>query len=707
MELPYKDEKGRIFNTHLFSEVANHYLKTGRFTDLPPKSYAWNKFWEEQVDRCLNGYTLGSVRITGYMYFFLNFYRMEIAVDIPGQATDFRFPKFWKIHYDFFNILEYCQKKGLNLSLIKPRSAGFSEIIASIGVRDFFLSDNFYDKLKKRNKTIHYLASADEYVEDTMKKASAAIYFLIDNSGGFFTPGLAINSSKEEMMAGYRTKDNKIVQTGGYLKATTIDKPDKVRGKRGHMIFYDEAGAFQDLSKCVLTSIPLTLRAGVKTGTIVIGGTSNEKNEGIEGFRKILYSPSAYSCIKFKNVWAGIDLNSEKIHDIPTNPLDFIVEDPLSDGVGWFIPVYMSDTKFFDKDGNPDYIAAYNYYMQERKIKLNGLSDTDFNIYKGDHPFTMEEALYKKGSNIFDQTKIAIQYQNLIQFNKIPVKKGYLEYIYKDSFTREIAGVEFIESSGGNIIIAEEPVLDSTGVVPTNLYIAGLDSIDMGDMESTAGSSKVAMLIKKRPYGMQEGRYVAMYLDRPKNLDTAFDNLLKLSIYYNLIINLEFTRTNVISFFKAKKQHIRFCKRPEIAVSDGLGKNKSNLIGTQASPKLIGHQDNLIANYVNDSFDLLPFIPLVEQLRDYTREQRKKYDLIVAMGLCELLDEDYDISNKIVKTNVKKEVETLRFGYYTDEKGIKRYGELPKPKNNTFHEQKVIESYDFTDPKNPKINYYQ
>jgi hypothetical protein len=58
-----------------------------------------------------------------------------------------------------------------------------------------------------------------------------------------------------------------------------------------------------------------------------------------------------------------------------------------------------------------------------------------------------------------------------------------------------------------------------------NLYVAGIDGIDIGQAETSAQTrdpSKFCTVIKRRVYGMKEPSYVAYYLDRPDDIREAY-----------------------------------------------------------------------------------------------------------------------------------------------------------------------------------------
>lgn len=66
---------------------------------------------------------------------------------------------------------------------------------------------------------------------------------------------------------------------------------------------------------------------------------------------------------------------------------------------------------------------------------------------------------------------------------------------------------------------------------------------------------------------------------------------------------------------------------------------------------------------------------MLEQLTGYNDENKTKFDIIAALGMTELADQE--LSGR-QPTLVEKEVEVFQdFGYYYDQDGIKRYGVIP------------------------------
>ena len=70
-------------------------------------------------------------------------------------------------------------------------------------------------------------------------------------------------------------------------------------------------------------------------------------------------------------------------------------------------------------------------------------------------------------------------------------KWGQLEYMFQDNIHSEEAknGIRFIENNKGKVCIIEHPIKSENGTNFRNLYVAGIDGIDMG-MNDTSESTR-------------------------------------------------------------------------------------------------------------------------------------------------------------------------------------------------------------------------
>jgi hypothetical protein len=177
-------------------------------------------------------------------------------------------------------------------------------------------------------------------------------------------------------------------------------------------------------------------------------------------------------------------------------------------------------------------------------------------------------------------------------------------------------------------------------------------------MEDSAGTdskpSDFCIVIKKRIFGLDEPKYVAMYKERPRSIKEAYDTAAKLLTYYGCQAVLESTRTAIITYFRDHKYTHLLMKRPRSTMSDTV-KGNSNMLGTPASPKVINHYRELIYNYCLEYSHTLQFEEVVEQLLSYTDERKKEFDIVAALGMAELGDEEMSAKKPVPREPAQRQ----------------------------------------------------
>lgn len=690
--LPYIDDDGEYRNTYQFGKVGQYYLKHGRYHDFDFESPEYIKFWEAEEKKCIEGVWMGQLRVTGYHYFFLNFYPMMIGTE-DGEEEGFA--SFLRLQFNLFHLFEYCDIVKFNIGLTKVRGCGLTECAVVPGVCDFFI----YAK-NKAGKPIFkknvYFAYDDIHINgpDAIRtKATSAIEKIGEmTNGGIEQPMDHTTKSSDifHWVAGYKKPDGKKIKTGGEIYGKAVKTTGAGRAGRVSRVFYEESGQNLILGKLLITALEQTKRLGKKTGYQIIWGTSGEDNKGIDAFRQVIYDPSFFECIKFKNQWKDLEKNPDNVKHLSKNPFEYMLPpESEEDGVGWFVPTF--EITIVDDDGNPDYIKGIHEVLKERKKKEGG-DPLSYIIHVGDHPITIEESLRRTGSNYFDSYLLSTQHVNLTkpnsQYNlptllavhgyKSPYERGFLHL--RTGPGNRIDGVDWeLDMSKGTFYIREHPQTVD-GVPYKNLYVQGIDSIDQSPGESASkysALSKFATMVKKRiPKDAMNDTseiYVAMYNERSADYRHDYYAAMALTRYYNADVMLEFTKKEIITHYRNYHLYHHFMKRPSF--DNQLNKNNKQ-IGIPGSKKWNEYMDEKIKEYILDNWNKICFPQLVEQLLDYDSENRTKFDLVVAMGLCEAGDEDIRVPAKPIITNENDFVSDV--GYYKDSNGIMRYGVIPR-----------------------------
>ena len=689
---PIDETHGLDFDPSWFTEVRETFLRTGRYCSYLPRSKRWDAFWKEQYTRCKYGMTSHGYTITGDNYFFLNFYQLPV-VDMDkasGEGTNESFPVFFASQYMFFHYLQMCRVLHKNASLMKARSIGFSEINASLAAR-------LYTTIKRSRTVI--TCFNDAYLNGTFSKLDHALTFINTNADGFFKPRLTDKALEKK--SGYQIKiDGQFTDFGwlSVVKGINGSKPSNIRGERVDLLIYDEAGSWPDLTTAVVQGQELCEVQGVPRGIMLFGGTGGDFGSPLEGLKKIYYNPKAFKILPFRHKWT---------------------QDGTTIESGFFLPYFLQSL-------NPEYMDSrgvcnqteYKKVLQEERNNLLAVPE-EYLKKCAERCWNAEEAFTLEGQNKFNKMKIADQLAK-IRLHKIGPRPqvGTIDYTYKSNkhSLENINGFRWLLDSGKVQILehpvwsdlykeqiekqkkeAEEQGIDFEAPVYTemnDLYVAGIDGIDIGAAQTskeTRDPSDFCIVIKRRAFGLNEPQYVAMYKDRPQNIREAYKIAMCMCRYYNCRINIEATRVGMITWARENKCLQYFMKRPRATLTD-IKYGTTKQYGTPATKTIIEQQTDLIADYVEDYGHNIWFEDMLEQLNGYNDENKTKFDIIAALGMVELADQE--LSGR-QPTKVDKEVEEFQdYGYYINDKGYREFGVIPKKQSN----QIVIKQEENNDP---------
>lgn len=666
------------FNPDWFTEARDTFKAKGKYCSALPNSKRWREFWTEEYKRCIYGMTSHGYTITGDNYFFLNYYQLPVVDqnEAAGSGTEDNFPNFMASQYMFFHYLQMCRVLRRNACLMKARSIGFSEIMASIAAR-------MYTAIKKSRTII--TCFKDVYLKGTFSKVDHALTFLNMNADGFFKPRL--KDTALEIKSGFQIKkDGQFVDNGwqSVVKGILADKPSKIRGDRVDLLIYDEAGSWNDLTTAVVQGRALCEVQGIIRGIQVYGGTGGDVGAALEGLKKIYYNPKSYKVLPFRHSWT---------------------QDGAVAETGFFIPYFLQSL-------NPEYMDSrgvcnqteYKKILTKERNELLSVPD-DYVKHCAEYCWNAEEAFTLEGQNKFNKLKIADQLAAIRLHKTGPkIHTGLIDYTYKTGLHKldNINGFRWIPINAGKVHILEHPVwsqlykedqkkkrelAEEYGIEfeevsyneMDNLYVAGIDGIDIGaaqTSEETRSPSDFCIVIKKRAYGLSEPQYVAIYKDRPQNIREAYKIAMCLIKYYNCKVNIEATRVGFLTWAREHKCLRYFMKRPRATLGD-IKNGKTNTYGTPATKVIINQQTDLIADFVDDYGHTIWFEDMLDQLKSYNDENKGKFDIIAALGMAELADQELS-GRQPIKVEQDEGDVFQDFGYYKDEKGYMHFGVIPK-----------------------------
>lgn len=533
--------------THLFSKAAAHYIDNGYYTNYLPGTKQYYDYWDAEQYKCMHGCEINGVKISGFHYFYLNYCPIDRIIDEQqpdGEVISRRdrtFPAFYDGDLEYYNAIDKARRENKHMVVLKARRKGFSYKAASMLCRNYF---------HIRNSKNFVFASDKQYLTgDGMLSKAWDIVSFIDDNTAWTQPRLIDREMHKQ--SGYKKNVNGADVTLGFksqiIGVSLKDDPDKIRGKAGELIFFEESGSFSGLLKAWEVAMP-TMRQGSKTlGTMVAFGTGGEEGPGFEGLEELFYHPDAYNCLGFDNDWdAGA----------------------MGTVCGYFVPIYKNLDGFIDLDGNSLITEAVDYEEEQREKKKKGNDPKSYDQYIAEHPFTPQEATLQVTANTFDVASLKEQYNRVLSGNldKIGVvgemyynTKGKSDFTPNDSL-RAISKFPHRKDDNltGAVVVYEPPFrTDIEEITPKNLYIICHDPYAQG--KATSSSSLGAAYVIKVPNNMSkpDDIIVASYVGRPQTQDEYNRILFMLAEYYNAKIGFENDRGEVIAYAKRfRKMHL-------------------------------------------------------------------------------------------------------------------------------------------------------
>lgn len=531
----------------------------------------------------------------------------------------------------------------------------FSEIAASLGVRMYTVV---------RGSHTVYTAAADNYVKGVLNKCWEQLEFLnVETDDGMRHVRQKYNNEMQKRAS----KLNKQREEYGWMSdimGIVADNPRKLRGDRVDLLLFEEAGSNPVLLKTYIQSNALVEILGNKFGTRVVWGTGGDSGASLAGLSKMFYNPKGYNVLPFKH-------NFSKTGEYVDT--------------SYFIPAFtfVAGEGYIDERGVTNTEKAKEYYNNLK----NNLAENpkEYIQFCAEYCFTPEDALALEGDNLFNRELLANQ-KAVIELHKRGPKPiaGFLEYRFKNNehTPENIEGFKFIPNNNSKLQILEHPLKDENNAVFRNLYVAGIDGIDLGQKEtseSTKDPSDFCIIILKRMKGTEPPMPVAFYKDRPQDVREAYKIALRLLEYYNCKALLEFSKIGFKNFLVDKHiEHKWLMRRTRATLDDPNSISKQ--YGVPANEKTIQHQLELIASFIEDWSESIWFIEIINELLEYSYENKRKFDAVAAFGMCMLADEE--LIGVIPRVDEITSKQWRDVGWYVDDRGRKQFGIIPNTTPN-------------------------
>ena len=603
-DLP-RDEEGKIIvditKPHILEDMdyfrpsALHYMKYGTYTNLRPNSNPNSEFGKwiiEETRRCYEGYVRPSDGewITGDYYFFLNYCPMLVSKKAKGSNKAIRvesFPDIWDGHYLMYHYLHQARERGEQAATLSSRGRGKSYSGAALLAKRFILGVNKDKESEKR--TCFILASdASKLVagDQTLDKFQYDIDFIRENMQW---PSLRLTDALQKMQwkMGYidlntGTKKGTLNSVVGF---SIVDEA-KVRGSRGDLFLFEEAGSFPKLLDTFNNLIPSVKEGDNVYGQIFLYGTAADKDSDFSSMQEIMYNPEGYGVYGVDNVYDKEGFGKRRFT--------------------FFFPEYFNRVGCYDSNGNSDVTKALYEIITERiKVKYNSSDIRTILKTISDRPIVPQEAIMRVRGNFFPITdinnRIAQLDANPSEYDDVYVGKIIFNSDNRPEFqpTSDTPIRDFPlknDSTKGAVEIYKLPEKDSNGNIFSNRYIAGLDPID-DDSSDDSSHSLMSFFV----LDLWTDSIACEYTERTSFADDGYEMIRRILLFYNARCLYENNKKGIFAYFSRMnclyllEDTPEFLKDRDMIKTLGMG-NKSK--GYSATKGINEYADKLTKDWL-------------------------------------------------------------------------------------------------------------
>lgn len=577
-----------------------------------------SEFWDEQIDRCLNGYTTGGIHIPGRYYWYLNFCL------ISSIGRGFHAPDYVDADLEYFKLVDQIKIDHMGLIALKARRRGLSEKwakgIAGYGVRF------------------------------TPEKYRAGITAgLKDHSEGLFSKIKELNGLLPiEMQLGNIFDNNSDIEYGWQDAATGSKKgslnsitcqtmntnPNVLKGNFFNDVAFEESGEFPNLIKGYGATKDCFSVGNDMIGTPYVYGTGGNIASGSEGFAEMWYKPWNYGLVKFElfaqRLMVGYFIGSRN------------EKGELNENCPNLVKEYPGLTRN-ELLGCEDVKASLEHVGFKKAELAKSVDKQPYYDYLQNMPTSANEAFLKFSGNNFNPEILAAQ-DIAIKTLTMP-KYGK----YQLEFKRHEDGSLVIPLEIGEVIELPDETPDDQAILilkdahprlyVKNLDVGGIDSYDQDVTLTSKSLGAMTVYRRKNNFMLHSEMPIALIRMRPPRKEVFYLNCLKLSVYFNLERNVQgdLRTPAIMKFFKENHGSRFLAKRPQSIESENSEQVHEfwTSLNVHSKPLMIGY----VQTDILDNGHKWWFPQHVNEAQDYDVKQRDSdWDAVDSLGLAKIQD---------------------------------------------------------------------
>lgn len=674
-----RNPDGIWINTKPFVQEGLNFMKNGYYCPDPPGSPAFMDYWSEQQDRCINGYSVGGVKITGHHYNYLNFTQIQVVKEINGRVAKKikKMPDFWDGDYNFFWCKEIARYgispedlKDLKLGVtIDPAylNGGYHMIVGKsrrkgYSYKNAAICANNYNTVRGSISIIGAFDKKYLYPKGTMAMASKYLSFYNEHTG--WGKAREYVDREEHKRASFRKSNNGIPVEAGYLSEIQAlsfkDNPDAARGADALDVLFEEAGKFPNLIDSYNATYPGLTGGKYITGQIMIFGTGGDMEDGTKDFAQMFYNPLEYRLLPFVNQWD---------------------EDATNSRCGFFHPLTWNMEGHCDEQGNSDIAGATAEEEAEReRIRQVASSSKTLQQRQQEYPYSPSEAFLLVSLNDFPTIELRNRF-NLVLRENLHVKKGQPVELYRCPQRKKVVADPILEYSKVSPLWRHKPSeTDLAGVPiiyyypegtpPKGAYKIGFDPYRQAQAHESPSLAAIYVYKTVIKGESIKNQIVAQYIGRPYDPDDVNKVAELFAELYNAEIMYENEVTHVVSYFtKRKKLHL-LAAQPDAVISANINNsNVARVYGIHMVEKLKDAGEKYIKKWLMEivdydefgnpltNIDLINDPGLLEELILYNR--KGNFDRVMALMMLMFQIEEDGMDTEHDPEKVNENVEDL------------------------------------------------